>query len=118
MPSEADPTGNAPAASGMLTPQKPEGDFSAAKLDAHHATKLLDRGIAKVGPKSEEGKAMLKARAALTAQFGEHEEETAEFSMAEIKRMVATLVGPGEPPKPQGQPQQQTPPPGAQPGMQ
>jgi hypothetical protein len=118
MPSDADPTGNAPAATGMLTPQKPEGDFAAAKLDVHHATKLLDRAIAKVGSKSDDGRAMLAARAKLTAHFGEHEEETAEFSMAEIKRMVATLVGPGEPPKPQGQPQQQTPPPGAQPAMQ
>jgi hypothetical protein len=116
MPSEADPTGNAPSATGMLTPQKPEGDFSAAKLDAYHAQKLLDRAIAKVGSKSDEGKAMLKARAALTAHFGEHEEETAEFSQAELKRMLATLIGPGEAPKPQQPPQ--TPPPGAQPGMQ
>lgn len=117
MPSEADPTGNAPAATGMLTPQKPEGDFAAAKLDAFHATKLLDRAIARVGSKSDDGKALLAARAKLTERFGEHEEETAEFSMAEIKRMVATLVGPGEPPKQQGQPPPQTPPPGAQPGM-
>ncbi len=116
MPSEADPTGNAPAATGMLTPQKPEGDFASAKLDAYHAMKLLDRAIAKVGSKSDEGKAMLAARAKLTSHFGEHEEETAEFSMAEMKRMLATLVGPGEAPKPPQQPQ--TPPPGGQPGMQ
>lgn len=99
MPQEPTTTGNAPAASGMLAPQAPEGDFAAAKLDAYHAMKLLDRAIAKVSAKSEAGKALLAARAKLTSEFGEHEEETAEFSRAELERMLATLVGPGEAPQ-------------------
>ena len=115
MPTKAEPTGNSPASTGMLTPQVPEGDLASAKLDAYHAMKLLDRAIAKFGTKSAEGKNMLAARAKLTEQFGEHEEETAEFSMAELKRMVASLVGPGEPPKGAPAQQQQQPQPGAQP---
>lgn len=114
-PQEPAATGDSPASTGMLTPQPPEGDFASAKLDAFHAMKLLDRAIAKMGPKSEEGKAMLTARATLTKKFGEHEEESAEFSPAELKRMLATLVGPGEAPKPPPQQQQQAPPGGAPP---
>jgi hypothetical protein len=114
-PPEPDPTGDAPASTGMLTPQAPEGDIASAKLDAFHAMKLLDRAIAKMGSKSDEGKAMLAARAKLTKQFGEHEEESSEFSLAEIKRMLATLEGPGEAPKPPPPQQQQAPPGGAPP---
>ncbi len=88
----------------MLTPQKPEGDFASAKLDALNAMKLLDRAIARVGSKSDEGKAMMEARKRLTKQFGDEEEEIAEFSAAELKRMVNTLAGPGETPKPPAQP--------------
>jgi len=102
MPDTADPTGNAPAATGMLTPQKPEGDFSSARLDALFAMKLLDRAISKVGVKSEDGEAMLRARATLTRRFGEQEEETDEFSRAELKRLMEHLAGPGEAPKQQG----------------
>lgn len=110
MPNEAEPTGNAPAGVGMLTPQKPEGDFASAKLDAYHAAKLLERAIERVGEQSDEGRAMMKARVVLAEHFGLEEEEIADFSQAELKRMLATLVGPGEAPKPQ------TPPAGAQPG--
>jgi hypothetical protein len=113
MPDEAEPTGNAPAASGMLTPQKAEGDFAAARLDAYHAQKMLERAIARVGEKTPEGKAMLAAITKLVEQFGEREEETAEFSDAELKRMLATLMGPGEAPKPPGQ-AAAAPPPGMQ----
>lgn len=116
LPDEATEVGDSPSSTGMLVPQKPEGDFASAKLDAYHAMKLLDRAIARVGPKSDEGKAMMEARIRLTKQFGEHEEETAEFSQAELKRMVMELAGPGQMPKPQqGQPGQQ--PQGQQPGM-
>jgi hypothetical protein len=86
----------------MLTPQKPEGDFSSARLDALFAQKLLDRAIAKVGVKSEDGEVMLRARAILTKRFGAQEEETDEFSRAELKRLMEHLQGPGEPPQ-QGQ---------------
>jgi hypothetical protein len=109
MPNEPDPVGNAPSSTGMLTPQTPEGDLASAKLDAFHAMKLLDRGIEKFGVQSKQGKVMLSARAKLTEEFGEHEEEVQEFSLAELKRMLATLQGPGEPPKPQPQGQQQQP---------
>lgn len=101
MPDKASPLGSAPAATGMLTPQKPEGDFSSARLDALFAMKLLDRAIAKVGSKSDDGEAMLRARATLTRRFGEQEEETDEFSKAELKRLVEHLSGPGEPPQKQ-----------------
>lgn len=117
MPEEPSTTGDSPASTGMLTPQAPEGDFASARLDAFHAMKLMDRAIAKMGPKSDEGKALLAARATLTKKFGEHEEESAEFSLAEIKRMLATLEGPGEAPKPPPQPQQQQSPPGGAPPM-
>jgi hypothetical protein len=111
MPDAPDPTGNAPASTGMLTPQAPEGDFASAKLDAYHAIKLLDRAMQKFAENTKERDALLAARAKLTEQFGDEEEETAEFSRAEIKRMIAELVGPGEPPKPQGQQQPQGAPP-------
>jgi hypothetical protein len=114
MPNEADPTGNAPAATGMLTPQKPEGDFSASRLDAYHAQKLIERAIEKLPPNAKERKALTAAAAELVKEFGQQEEETAEFSLAEQKRIVASIIGPGQPPAPQ----QQTPPAGAQPGMQ
>jgi hypothetical protein len=116
MPQTADPTGNAPAATGMLTPQKPEGDFSSARLDALFAMKLLDRAISKVGSKSDDGEAMLRARATLTKRFGEQEEETDEFSRAELKRILEHLSGPGEAPKQKPPPAtSQQPPPNPQP---
>lgn len=108
MPQQPAATGDAPASSGMSAPQAPEGEFASAKLDAFNAMKLLDRAIAKVGAKSEEGRAMLKARATLTERFGEHEEESAQFSRAELQRMLMTLAGPGEPPQPK-QPSQAAP---------
>jgi hypothetical protein len=117
MPEEPDKAGDSPASTGMLTPQAPEGDFASAKLDAFHAMKLLDRAIGKMGPKSEEGKALLAARAKLTKQFGDREEENSEFSLAEMKRMLATLAGPGEAPKPPPPQQQQQAPPGGAPPM-
>ena len=99
----------------MLTPQKPEGDFSSAKLDALFAMKLLDRAIAKVGVKSEDGEAMLKARSTLTRRFGEQEEETDEFSRAELKRLMEHLAGPGEAPQQKPPPaMSQEPPPSPQ----
>lgn len=117
MPSESQPIGSSPAATGMLTPQKPDGDFSSARLDALFAMKLLDRAIAKVGVKSDEGEAMLKARSTLTRQFGTQEEETDEFSRAELKRLIEHLSGPGESPqKSKGSPAMtQEPPPTPQP---
>lgn len=90
----AQPVGNAPAASGMLTPQEPTGQIEAAKLDVFHATKLLDRAVQKFG-KGEDGDVALKARAMLTRRFGDHEDLSEEFSPAELKRMLATLAGPG-----------------------
>jgi hypothetical protein len=120
LPEEPSETGDSPATTGMQTPQAKEGESLSGKLDALNAMKLLDRAIQKFGPKSDKGKAALAARAKLTEEFGEQEEEIAEFSLAEIKRMVASLQGPGEPPKPPP-PQQQRPqgaPPQAQPPQQ
>jgi hypothetical protein len=103
---EAQPVGNAPAAAGTLTPQEPSGEIEAAKLDVYHAVKLLDRAVAKFGEGSEDGEVALKARATLTRKFGEHEDVSEEFSPAELKRMLATLAGPGATgpgaPQPQG----------------
>jgi len=117
VPQEPTATGDSPAATGMLTPQAPEGDFASAKLDAFHAMKLIDRALQKFGndTKTKQGKALLAARAKLTEEFGQHEEESAEFSLAELKRMIATLEGPGEAPKPPPPQQQQQAPPGAAP---
>jgi len=78
----------------MLTPQTPSGEFEAAKLDVYHAVKLLDRAIGKFG-KSEDGDAALRARSMLTRRFGDSEDTSQEFSPAEIKRMLASLIGPG-----------------------
>jgi hypothetical protein len=102
----AQPVGNGPSAAGPITPQEPSGEIEAAKLDVYHATKLLDRARAKFG-ESEDGKVTLKARAMLTRQFGEHEDTSEEFSPAELKRMLASLAGPGAtgpgaPPQQQG----------------
>jgi hypothetical protein len=90
----AQPVGNAPAAAGMLTPQEPEGEVEAAKLDVYHAMKLLDRAISKFG-KGEDSDVALRARATLTRKFGKDEDTSEEFSPAELKRMLATLAGPG-----------------------
>jgi hypothetical protein len=107
-PPTPQPVGNAPAAAGMMTPQSPTGEIEAAKLDVYHAVKLLDRAVARLGTKSDEGAAALKARAALTRTFGEHEDTSEEFSPSEIKRMLASLAGPGATggPPPQGAPPQ------------
>ncbi len=117
MPEASASVGGAPAAAGMLTPQAPDGDIAAAKLDAYHAVRLLDRAIAKLGQKSEHADALLRARATLTSQFGEIEEDSERFSPAEIKRMLSSLVGAGDPGQ---QPQPAKPPPGqpAAPGAQ
>jgi len=105
------PVGNAPAAAGMMTPQEPAGEIEAAKLDVYHAVKLLDRACSKFG-KNEDADVVLRARATLTKRFGDHEDESEEFSPGEMKRMLASLagpgaVGPGAPPQ-----QQQAQPPG------
>jgi len=86
--------GNAPAAAGMMTPQSPQGETEAAKLDVYHATKLLMRACGKFGP-SEDGDYVLKTMASLIKHFGDHEDVSEEFSPAELKRMLATLAGPG-----------------------
>lgn len=101
----AQPVGNAPAAAGMMTPQEPSGEIEAAKLDVYHAVKLLDRAVSKFG-NNEDGEVVLKARASLTKRFGDHEDESEEFSPGELKRMLASLAGPGAsgpgaPPPPQ-----------------
>ena len=115
-PPEAQPVGNAPAAAGMMTPQPPSGDIQSARLDVYSAMKLLDRAVGKFGPKSEDGEAALKATAALRRSFSEYEDTSEEFSPSEIKRMLASLAGPGAagpgapaqppgaPPTPPGQP--------------
>lgn len=118
MPEDPAAVGNAPGTVGMMTPQAPEGDIESAKLDAYHCCRLIDRAIAKLGRKSEYSSALMRARTILTAQFGEHEEDSAKYSDAEIKRMVLTLAGPGQTVQKQGQaqpPQQQPPGGGAQP---
>ena len=109
MPTESPAVGDGPAASGALTPQAPDGEIEAAKLDAYHAVRLIDRAIGRFGKKSEHADALLKARATLTSCFGDCEEDSERFSPAEIKRMVAQLLGAGEPPQQQQQPQGQRP---------
>lgn len=108
-PPTAQPVGNAPAAAGMTTPQEPSGELEAAKMDVYFAVKLLDRAVSKFG-KSEDGDFALRARAMLTKRFGEHEETSEEFAPSEMKRMLATIAGPGAsgpsaPTSPQSAPQ-------------
>jgi hypothetical protein len=111
MPMESPAVGGAPAASGAMTPQQPDGEVEAAKLDAYHAVRLIDRAIGRFGKKTEQADALLKARGVLTSCFGDYEESSERFSPAEIKRMVAQLIGAGEPQQPKqgasAQPQQQ-----------
>lgn len=90
----AQPVGSAPAAAGMMTPQEPTGEIESAKLDVLHACKLLDRAVSRFGD-NEEAHVALRARAMLTKKFGEFEDESEEFSPAELKRMLASLAGPG-----------------------
>lgn len=77
-----------------MSPQEPTGEIEAAKLDIYHAVKLLDRALQKFG-NNPDGEAALKARAMLTSKFGDHEDISEEFSPAELKRMLASLAGPG-----------------------
>lgn len=107
----AQPVGNAPSAAGMMTPQAPMAEIEAGKLDVFHAVKLLDRACQKFG-NSEHGTKALKARAMLTKSFGEFEDESEEFSPGELKRMLASLAGPGAT-GPGAPPPPQTPPGGA-----
>jgi hypothetical protein len=100
----AQPVGNAPSAAGMMTPQAPQGETEAAKLDIYHAMKLIDRAIGRFG-QSDDGEYALKVRAMLTQHFGEHEDTSEEFSPAELKRMLASLAGPGQTPTPSPSPQ-------------
>src|ERR1700691_3340178 len=86
----AQPEGNAPAAAKPLTPQEPTGEIEAAKLDVYHAVKLLERARSKFG-NNEDGEAVLKARSSLTRRFGDHEDQSEEFSPGELKRMLASL---------------------------
>lgn len=95
----------------MMTPQEPTGEIEAAKLDVYHAVKLLDRACSKFG-NNEDAFVVLKARAALTRRFGDHEDESAEFSPGEMKRMLASLAGPGAAGPGAPPPSQPAPPPG------
>ena len=79
----------------MMTPQSPSGEVEAAKLDIYHVVKLLDRALGKFPAQSEEAKVALRARVTLTRKFGEFEDTSEEFSPAELKRMLASLAGPG-----------------------
>jgi hypothetical protein len=106
MPDETNSAGGAPAASGMMVPQAPEGDIESAKLDAYHAMRLIDRAVAKIGRKSDVADGLMRARAVLTGVVGEHEEDSEKFSDAEIKRMVLTLAGPSSPQAPMTPPHQ------------
>lgn len=121
MPEDPTPVGDSPTAGGMMTPMAPEGEIEEAKLSAYHACRLIDRAIAKFGRKSEYTDTLMRARAVLTSKFGEFEENSQQYSDAEIKGMLMRLAGPGQPPKQQqpggGQPQQGQPPGGA-PGQQ
>jgi hypothetical protein len=101
MPTDPSATGGAPAASGMMVPQAPEGDIESAKLDMYLAMRLLDRSVGKIGRKSEEADVAMRARAILTKIVGRHEEESEKFSDADIKRMILTLAGPSAPQAPQ-----------------
>ncbi|SRR5258708_6973627 len=115
MPETASSVGGAPSAAGMMTPQAPEGEIEAAKLDAYHVCRLIDRAVAKIGRKSKFTDALLRARATITGEFGEFEEDSQKFSDAELKRMLLTLAGPGQPAQQQAPPGQQQPPGGQQP---
>jgi hypothetical protein len=113
----AQPVGNAPAAAGTLTPQEPTGQIEAGKLDVYHARKLLERAVSKFGVNSPEGEKALRSLGSLTKDFGDHEDTDEQFSPAELKRMLASLAGPGAtggPPPQQAQP----PPPGTPPPQQ
>ena len=112
----AQPVGNAPAAAGVLTPQEPTGEIEAGKLDVYHARKLLERAISKMGINSDEGKKALESLAKLTKDFGDHEDTSEEFSPAELKRMLASLAGPGATGAPP-QANAPSPPPGAPPAQ-
>jgi hypothetical protein len=101
MPTDPTAVGGAPAASGMMVPQAPEGDIESARLDWYLAMRLLDRGVGKIGRKSDEADVAMRARAILTKVVGRHEEESEKFSDADIKRMLLTLAGPSAPQAPQ-----------------
>src|SRR5579862_6999269 len=94
MPEEASPLGDSPASSGMMSPVAPEGEIEEAKLSAYHCCRLIDRAIAKFGRKSEYTDTLMKARAVLTSKFGEFEEQSQQYSDAEIKGMLMRLAGP------------------------
>lgn len=98
----------------MLTPQPAAGEVEAAKLAVFHAQKFLQSAVSKFG-KSEDGDAALRILGSLIKRFGEYEDTSEEFSPAEMKRMLATLAGPGAAGPGAPPPKQAAPPGGAPP---
>jgi hypothetical protein len=88
------PVGNAPAAAGMMTPQAPQGQTEAGKLTMFFVQKLLMRATTQFG-QNDDGDFALQILSRVVKRFGEHEDTSEEFAPAELKRMLATLAGPG-----------------------
>lgn len=96
-----------PAAAGMMTPQKPQGQIENGKLKVLTCMKQLESSLPMFELKSKEWTTVLDALKSLSKTFGKSEGDTEELLASEKKTVAGSLPGgPGGAP-PQG------PPPGA-----
>jgi hypothetical protein len=80
----------------MMTPQHPQGEEEAAKVDLMAASKMLLKVMGALGPKHPLGKASLTAYKAIAGEIGKDEESTEELQPAMIKQLLQGVSGPGQ----------------------
>ena len=91
----------------MMTPQTPQGEEEASKVDLLAASKVLLKVMSTLGPQHKLGKAALTAYKAIAQEIGKDEESTEELQPAMVKQLLQAQAGPGAGPG--------GPPPGAMP---
>lgn len=96
LPSDAAP----PGASGMMTPQTPDGKIAGGKVTVMLAVKVLTQTLGAFEPGSPEFKAVMKAVTSLEKMFGQEAGKTEELMPADIKNLMQSLSGPGQMPAP------------------
>lgn len=95
MPTGPSPVANSPRGAPMLTPQTPQGEEEAAKVDLLAASKVLLKVMGTLGPSHKLGKAALTAYKAIAGEIGKDEESTDELQPAMIKQLLQGVSGPG-----------------------
>jgi hypothetical protein len=87
-----------PGGGPMMNPAPKEGNLASARADVQVCIKKLTLALQTFSPTSDDGKAIMKAISALSANFAETEQNDRELMPAEIMQAVSGLAGPGKPP--------------------